>query len=90
MKKRAYTAEESRRLLDQVRSLRHEGLTVSEACQRLDLAEQTYYRWANQAAKAEKLAEDTMPSAASSELEELRALVLKLTIENHRLKQMLK
>jgi putative transposase len=83
------TAEQIQRLLREADRDLAKGLTVSDVCRKLGIAENTYYRWRQQHAPAQ--VDDTRRvRQLESEVERLKRLVAELMLDKQMLQEVAK
>jgi len=88
MSKKRYTAEEIISKLREAEVLLSQGLTVAEAARKMEIHEQTYYRWKKEYGGLDKTQAKKMKELEKENLR-LKKLVADLSLDNAILKEVL-
>lgn len=88
MSKKRYSAEEIISKLREAEVLLSQGLTVAEAARKMEIHEQTYYRWKKEYGGLDKTQAKKMKELEKENLR-LKKLVADLSLDNAILKEVL-
>ena len=88
MSKKRYSAEEIISKLREAEVLLSQGLTVAEAARKMEIHEQTYYRWKKEYGGLDKTQAKKMKDLEKENLQ-LKKLVANLSLDNAILKEVL-
>jgi putative transposase len=88
MSKKRYSAEEIISKLREAEVLLSQGLTVAEAARKMEIHEQTYYRWKKEYGGLDKTQAKKMKDLEKENLQ-LKKLVADLSLDNAILKEVL-
>lgn len=88
MSKKSYSAEEIISKLREAEVLLSQGLTVAEAARKMEIHEQTYYRWKKEYGGLDKTQAKKMKDLEKENLQ-LKKLIADLSLDNAILKEVL-